>query len=139
MVHVMKFFDHIKDRDGRAELFPLSQPKKQWSSPLIAFKEAYQHEQLITSRINALVRIADEENDHRARTLLRWFTTEQVEEEASTSKVAAMLERIGDSGSGLVMLDAKLCKTLSHPVRLQIINHLKGERSPWVSFFLLWG
>ena len=55
-----------------------------------------------------LVKIAAEETDYPASVLLQWFTTEQVEEEASTSKVAQMLERVGDSGSGLVMLDREL-------------------------------
>jgi ferritin len=108
MVHAMKFFDHIRDRDGRVKLLPLAQPKAEWSSPLAAFQDAYEHEKFITSKINALVKIAAEEADYPASVLLQWFTTEQVEEEASTSKVAQTLERIGDSGSGLIMLDREL-------------------------------
>jgi len=57
-----------------------------WSSPLEAFQDAYKHEQFITAKINALVKIADEEADYPASVLLHWFITEQVEEEASTSK-----------------------------------------------------
>jgi ferritin len=106
--HAMKFFDHIHDRDGRVDLFPLAKPKKEWSAPLEAFKAAYEHEQFITGKINALVKIAAEENDHAAGVLLQWFVTEQVEEEASTLKVVNLLERIGDSGHGLVMLDREL-------------------------------
>jgi len=108
MVHAMKFFDHIRDRDGRVELLALAQPKTEWSSPLAAFQDAYEHEKFITAKINALVKIAAEEADYPASVLLQWFTTEQVEEEASTSKVAQMLERAGDSGTGLIMLDREL-------------------------------
>lgn len=108
LVHAMKFFDYIRDRDGRVELLPLAQPKREWTSPLEAFQEAYQHEQFISSKIDGLVKLAAAEGDHPASILLQWFVTEQVEEEASTSKVAQMLERIGDSGHGLVMLDREL-------------------------------
>jgi len=108
IVHAMKFFDHIKERDGRVELLPLAQPKGEWASPLQAFQEAYQHEQFITSKIDDLVKLAAAEGDHAAGILLQWFVTEQVEEESSTSKVAQMLERIGDSGHGLIMLDREL-------------------------------
>ena len=108
MVHAMKFFDHIVERDGRAILLALDQPKTSWSSPLEAFQEAYKHEQYITSRINDLVKLANRENDNAAAIMLQWFVTEQVEEEASTSKVAQMLELIGDSGQGLLMLDREL-------------------------------
>jgi ferritin len=108
MVHAMKFFDHIKDRDGRVELLDLTQLETEWNSPLAAFQAAYEHEQFITGKINDLVKLAAEENDYAANALLQWFVTEQVEEEASTSKVAQMLERIGDSGNGLIMLDREL-------------------------------
>lgn len=108
MVHAMKFFDHIRDRDGRIELLALARPKEEWSSPLAAFQDAYEHEKFITSKINALAKLAAEEADYAANTLLHWFSDEQVEEEASTSKVTHMLERIGDSGTGLIMLDREL-------------------------------
>jgi ferritin len=108
MVHAMKFFDHIKDRDGRVELLDLAQLQKEWDSPLAAFKAAYAHEQFITSKINDLADLAAEESDHAAGILLQWFVTEQIEEEASTSKVAQMLEMVGDSGNGLLMLDREL-------------------------------
>lgn len=106
--HAMKFFDHINERSGHVELLSIAQPKKKWSSPLEAFKAAYEHEQFITGKINELVKIAAEETDHAAGILLQWFVSEQVEEEASTSRVVDMLERIGDSGHGLLLLDREL-------------------------------
>ena len=106
--HAMRFFDHITERDGRVELLALSKPQKDWASPLEAFKAAYEHEQFITGKIDELVRIAAEEGDHAAGIMLQWFVTEQVEEEASTSRVAQMLEQVGDSGTGLLMLDREL-------------------------------
>ena len=106
--HAMKFFDHITERDGRVELFSLAQPEKEWASPLEAFKAAYEHEQFITGKINELMKIAADEQDHAAGILLQWFVTEQVEEEASTSHVVGMLKRIGDSGHGLLLLDHEL-------------------------------
>ncbi len=108
--HAMKFFDHIKERAGRIELLALTKPKKEWSSPLDAFQDAYHHEQFITSKINALIELAAKEADFAVRPLLHWFVEEQIEEEASTSQVVQMLERIGSSGSGLVMLDRELGK-----------------------------
>lgn len=108
MVHAMKFFDHIKDRDGHIELLQLDKPKTEWSSPQNAFEEANKHEQLITSRINNLSKLAREENDNAAGILLQWFVTEQIEEEASTLKVAQELKLIGNSGQGILMLDREL-------------------------------
>ena len=109
LAHAMKFFDFINERGGKVELLPIStQRHKEWASPLEAFQAAYKHEQHITSKINDLVQLARDENDNAAGIFLQWFVTEQVEEEANTSKVAEMLERIGDSGHGLFMMDEKL-------------------------------
>ncbi len=108
VVHAMKLFDHINDRGGKVELLALTQPTTEWASPLTAFQAAWKHEQFVTSRIDNLVELAAEENDHPAGILLQWFVTEQVEEEASASKVVQMLERVGDSGNGLIMLDREL-------------------------------
>ncbi|MFH1010106.1 MAG: ferritin [bacterium] len=108
IAHAMKFFDHIQERGGRIELLALAKPKKEWPSALVAFQEAYQHEQFITSKIHALIELATKEIDHAMGPVLHWFVDEQIEEEASTSQIAQMLERIGSSGSGLVMLDHEL-------------------------------
>ena len=108
VVHAMKLFDHINERGGKVELLALTQPTTEWASPLAAFQAAWKHEQFVSSRIDTLVELAAEENDHPASILLQWFVTEQVEEEASASKVVQMLERVGDSGNGLFMMDREL-------------------------------
>ena len=107
-IHAMKFFNHILERDGKVELLELTKPKAKWATPLAAFQDAYKHEKFITSKIHALVELAMKEGDHAAGILLQWFVTEQVEEEATASKVVQMLERIGDSGNGMFMLDKEL-------------------------------
>ncbi len=112
--HAMKFFDHLRDRDARIELDAIDKPKMKWTSPLDAFKAAYEHEKFITSKINGLYKLAEKESDYPAKVLLDWFVKEQVEEEASTSKIVQMLGRIKDSGSGLVMLDKQLGKREFH-------------------------
>ncbi len=57
-----------------------------------------------------MVKLAAVEIDNPAAVMLQWFVTEQVEEEASTAKVADTLKKIGNFGSGLVMLDHQLGK-----------------------------
>ena len=108
--HAMKFFDHLLERDGKVELLELTKPKAKWATPLAAFQDAYKHEKFITSKIHALVALAMKEGDHAAGILLQWFVTEQVEEEATTSKIVQMLELVGDSGNGMFMLDKELGK-----------------------------
>jgi ferritin len=108
MIHAMKFFDHIIDRGGRVILQDLKQLKTEWSSPGEAFKDAYAHEQFISGKINELTTIAREEKEYASEPLLSWFSDEQVEEEATTGKIAEELEMVGDSKSALLMLDREL-------------------------------
>lgn len=106
--HAMKFFDHIVERDDRVELLEIKEPLKEWTSPLEAFRAAYNHEQFITGKINDLVKLSGEKGDYASNSILQWFVDEQVEEEASVSKIAQELEMIGNSGQGLLMLDREL-------------------------------
>jgi ferritin len=106
--HAQKFFDHIIEREGRVRLLALEQPRPEWSSPLDAWQNAHKHEQSVTSMINSLVKLAQEEKDNAAMPLLNWFVKEQIEEEASPLKIVQTLTRIGDSRSDLDRVDREL-------------------------------
>ncbi|CAB5160507.1 Bacterial non-heme ferritin (EC [Olavius algarvensis associated proteobacterium Delta 3] len=112
MAHAMKFYRHIIDRGGKVVLQDLRQLKTEWSSPLEAFKDAYQHEQFITGTINDLTTIAREEKDYQSEPMLAWFSEEQIEEEAAAGKIADELEMIGDDKSALLMMDRELGQRL---------------------------
>jgi len=106
--HAMKFFDHIIDRGGEVALLDLKQLKRTWASPLEAWKDAHGHEQFITSKIHAIVRVVREDGDYSAEPMMNWFVKEQIEEEKNTDGIARQLERVGDSKDGLYMLDKEL-------------------------------
>jgi ferritin len=108
MVHAMKFFDHINDRGGTVKLMDLKQLKTEWSSPLEAWEDAYEHEQFISGKINEIMSVVREEKDYPAEPLADWFVNEQIEEEANSSKIAAEMKRIENSKGGLFMMDREL-------------------------------
>jgi ferritin len=106
--HAMKFFDHINERGGRVTLLAIEAPPVEFESPLAVFKMAYAHEQKVTGMIHDLYKLAIEQNDYAALSMLQWFVDEQVEEEQSTLAVVERLEMIGDSKMGLFMVDREL-------------------------------
>ena len=106
--HAIRFIDYIHERNGRVVLNQIDQPKIEWESPLEVFRDAYEHECMITAKINALVDLAIKQNDHATAAFLQWFVTEQVEEEANASAIVSRLERIGDHGMGMLMVDQQL-------------------------------
>ena len=106
--HALKFFDYVNERGGRVELEAIDKPTVAWESPLAVFEATYEHEQMVTALINNLYKVALEENDYASQVMLHWFIDEQVEEEASVSQIVDSLERVGDKGQGLIMLDRAL-------------------------------
>lgn len=106
--HATKFYDFIDDRGGRVVLQPIGQPPVEFESPLDAFGQALAHEQKITAHINDLYALAIEERDFASQMFLNWFVEEQVEEEKNVGDIIDVLERIGDNGHAITMLDKDL-------------------------------
>ena len=113
--HAMKFLDFINVRDGRVTLKQIDQPPLEWSTPLEAFQQAYDHELQISGKINALVDLATKEGDHAAVNFLQWFVSEQVEEEANALAIVDKLKMIGDNLMGILMVDAQLGQRAAGP------------------------
>ena len=106
--HALKFYSFIGERNGNLLLTQIEGPQSEWSAPLEAFEDAYEHEQKVTNLINELANLAREEKDHATETFLQWFITEQVEEESTVSTIVDQLKLVGDNGVALFMVDGQL-------------------------------
>lgn len=108
--HAMRIFNYINRQNGRIELTAIAKPQSSWDSPLVAFKDAWAHEQKVTKAIGKLMDSAQAEKDHATEAFLTWFVTEQVEEEASTLSIVEKLKILQDVPGGFFMIDAELGK-----------------------------
>jgi ferritin len=108
MIHAMKFFDHILDRGGKITLLDLKQGKTNWKSILEAWQDTLQHEQFITQKINDLTTIARNEKDYASEPILAFFTGEQIEEEATASRILDQVAMVAENKSGIFLLDREL-------------------------------
>lgn|SRR5574344_1852821 len=113
--HAFGMFDYVGERGGKVELLPIDKPQTTWNSPLDVFEHVLRHEQLVTSKINALTDVAEEEKDRAAISLLDWYIKEQVEEEANVGKVLATLRLIKDDANALLLLDKDLATRVFNP------------------------
>ena len=119
MAHALKLYNWINERGGKAEFQAIKMPQSNWDSPLAAFKEAYGHEQHITSCIYDLVKTARNTGDIATEIFLQWFVTEQVEEESNASAIVDQIEKVQESTNAMVMLDKELgSRTLAAPVQV---------------------
>lgn len=115
--HAMGMFDYVFERNSKVELAAIDKPEVKGSTPLEIFEQVLEHEEYVTSRINALMDVAEEVRDRAALSFLDWYLKEQVEEEANVGGVLANLKLIGDDKKALFLLDKELsARTFVAPV-----------------------
>lgn len=117
VAHAQGMLNYLHERDGKVVLEIIDKPANEWNSPLEVFEEVLKHEQFVTSRINALMDVAEEVKDRAATSFLQWYLKEQVEEEANVGGVLTTLKLIGADANALLQLDKDLAaRTFVAPV-----------------------
>lgn len=106
--HAMKFFQFVLDRDERIVLLDVAATPSDFATVVDVFRAALGHEQRVTAAISDLYAKATAEQDFASVPILNWFTTEQIEEEATVRQIVAELERVGDNTAALVLLDREM-------------------------------
>ena len=115
--HAMGMYDYLNERGGKIELLAIDKPEIKGSTPLEIFEQVLEHEEYVTSRINALMDVAEEVKDRAALSFLNWYLKEQVEEESNVGGVLATLKLIGEDKKALLLLDKDLgARTFVAPV-----------------------
>lgn len=106
--HALGFINYVNDRGGRVTLAPIAEVPTHWDSPLAAFASTLEHEQKVTSLINNLYFLAEQEKDYATRQMLNWFIAEQVEEENTARNLIDKFKLVGEDGTGLYQIDMEL-------------------------------
>jgi ferritin len=106
--HARIFMNYLNSRDAKVELRPIEAVPTAWNSVLDMFKETLIHEKKVTSLINNLAAIANEDKDFASINRFVWFIDEQVEEEESARDMIAAVEAVEDNKYGMYMLDKEL-------------------------------
>ncbi|HWQ80869.1 MAG TPA: ferritin [Ignavibacteria bacterium] len=106
--HAMKFYNYLLDRGGDVVLTKIDTPPADFKSPLDVFEKTLEHEQFVTKSINDLLDLSIKENDHASASFLKWYVDEQVEEEATVSRLVNRMKLVGDNVGGLFIVDSEL-------------------------------
>lgn len=113
--HGMGMYDYVHERGGVVELGAIDKPQIEGSKPVEVFEHVLRHEEYVTSRINALMDVAEEVKDRAAISFLNWYLKEQVEEEANVGGLLQTLKLIGDDKKALLLLDKDLSTRVFNP------------------------
>ena len=108
LTHAEKFYQFVLDRGGRISLGPIEAPQADFATSIEVFRMSLAQEQAVTASINNLYAMAVELKDFASLPMLDWFVAEQVEEESSVQQIIDDLDRAGDAGHTILMLDREL-------------------------------
>ena len=106
--HARIFMNYLNSRDAKVTLLPIEEVPATWNSILDMYKQTLEHEKKVTSLINNLAFIANEDRDFASINRLVWFIDEQVEEEESAREMIATVEAVEGNKYGMYMLDKEL-------------------------------
>ena len=106
--HARIFMNYLNSRDAKVELKPIEAVPTSWNTVLDMFKQTLEHEKKVTSLINNLAAIANEDRDYVSVNRLNWFIDEQVEEEESAREMIGTVGAVEDNKYGMYMLDKEL-------------------------------
>ncbi len=106
--HARIFMNYLNSCDVKVTLLPIDEVPATWDSVLDMYKQTLEHEKKVTSLINNLATIANEDKDFASINRLVWFIDEQVEEEESARDMIAAFEAVEGNKYGMYMLDKEL-------------------------------
>ena len=106
--HARIFMNYLNSRDAKVELLPIDAVPSSWDSVLDMYRQTLEHEKKVTSLINELAAIANEDKDFASINRINWFIDEQIEEEESARDMIFTVGAVENDKYGMYMLDKEL-------------------------------
>ena len=104
--HAMKFVHYLMDVEGDVAIPAVPAVPYQFESVKACFETSLSWEKEVTANINHLMDLAVDAKDYATQDFLRWYVTEQVEEEANMSHLLTLAEALGDRS--ILMLESHI-------------------------------
>lgn len=104
-MHMLKLVKFVNERGGHAKISVISAPPVSFGSFKAMFQTLFDHEVMVSQKINDLVDITLTEKDYATHNFLQWYVSEQIEEEALARNILDKIKLIGDDKGGLYLFD----------------------------------
>lgn len=114
--HAMLMRSYLQNNGELVTFDAIAKPDKSYSKLKDPLVFALEHEEYVTSLINAIYKAASEVNDYRTMQFFDWFVKEQGEEEKNADDMIKKYELFGSDPKGLYALNQELLgRTYSAP------------------------
>ena len=108
MTHMRRLLNYVQETGGLANISGMQAPPTDFSSLTEMFEKIYEHEQIVTSKINDLVHLANTEQDYATLQFLQWYVAEQHQEEFLFKGILDKIKLIGTEGQGIFFIDREI-------------------------------
>ena len=108
MMHMRRLFNYLQETGALATISGMQAPPNNFDSLTQMFEQIYEHEQLVTSKINDLVHLANTEPDYATLQFLQWYVAEQHQEEFLFKSILDKIKLIGTEGQGIFFIDREI-------------------------------
>ena len=106
--HAMLFLQYLQNNSAKVTLEAIPKPDKELADRLQVLRYGLEHEQYVTSLINAIYDAAYSVKDFRTMQFLDWFVKEQGEEEKNADSLIKKYKLYGDDPKSLYLLNQEL-------------------------------
>ncbi|MCI9031295.1 MAG: ferritin [Clostridia bacterium] len=113
--HAMMMRRYLIDNGVRVTFDKIDKPDKKFANNIEPLKAGFEHEQYVTSLINAIYSAAFELKDFKTMQFLDWFIKEQGEEEKNADDMVRKMQLFGGDAKGLYALNAELATRVYAP------------------------
>ncbi|MCY4780438.1 ferritin [Sphingobacterium sp. UT-1RO-CII-1] len=108
--HMLKLFNYINDRGGRAVSPEITNIPVDFESFRGVFEQTLEQEMFVTEQFNNIADKCMKLKDYVTFNFLQWFLAEQVEEEYVARRILELFDVIGEEGTGRWEIDKHLVK-----------------------------
>ncbi len=108
MMQMRRLFNYLQETGALATIYGLQAPPANFNSLIQVFEQIYEHEQLVTSKINDLVNLANTESNYATCQFLQWCAAEQHQEEFLFKSILDKIKLIGTEEQGIVLIDREI-------------------------------
>lgn len=122
MDHMTRLFTYVSETGALPILGAIDAPPHEFESLGDLFRKTYEHECLITERINSLAHEAFTSQDYSTFNFLQWYVAEQHEEETLFKSVLDKIDLVGNDGHALFFVDKDLAAMANSTAESSIIK-----------------
>lgn len=117
MTHMRRLLNYLQETGAFAMINGMQAPPSNFGSLTEMFEQIYEHEQLVTSKINDLVHLANTEQDYATLQFLQWYVAEQHQEEFLFKSILDKIKLIGTEGQGIFFIDREIANMAASPTQ----------------------